>query len=105
MKMKLGMAGALGLCAATLTFGADSWTGYISDSHCGAKGAKEGHTDCSSKCVKEKGGSYVFVNDADHKVYNIADQDKAAAHAGHHVTVKGSTEGDSIKISSIEMAK
>ena len=28
-----------------------------------------------------------------------------AAHAGHHVTVKGSVEGDNLKLTSIEMAK
>jgi hypothetical protein len=46
----------------------------------------------------------VFVNDADKKVYAIDDQDKVAAHAGHHVTVKGSASGDSIKLASIDMA-
>jgi hypothetical protein len=106
MKTKLTLGLALAFCAATLTLGADgSWTGYISDSHCGAKGANEKHTECAAKCVKEQGASYVFVNDADHKVYKIDNQDKAAAHAGHHVTVKGSVDGDSLKVASIEMAK
>jgi len=106
MKGKMAVGFALVMCAAALTLAADgSWTGYISDSHCGAKGAKDGHTDCASKCVKEKGASYVFVNDADHKVYGIDAQDKVAAHAGHHVTVKGSVDGDNLKLASIEMAK
>ena len=44
MKAKFATGMALVLCAATLTFAADgTWTGYISDSHCGAKGAKAGH--------------------------------------------------------------
>ena len=47
----------------------------------------------------------MFVNDADKKVYAIDAQDKVAAHAGHHVTVKGSVEGDNLKLASIEMAK
>jgi len=34
------------------------------------------------------GAKYVFVNDADKKVYVVDAQDKVAAHAGHHVTVK-----------------
>ena len=46
----------------------------------------------------------MFVNDADKKIYAIDDQDKVAAHAGHHVTVKGAASGDSIKLASIEMA-
>jgi hypothetical protein len=106
MKSRLAAVIAFAFCAATLTLGADgTWTGYISDSHCGAKGAKAGHADCATKCVKEHGGSYVFVNDADHKVYAIDNQDKAATHAGEHVTVKGSVDGDSLKLASIEMAK
>jgi hypothetical protein len=46
----------------------------------------------------------VFVDDADKKVYIVDAQDKVAAHAGHHVTVKGTVEGDTLKLESIEMA-
>jgi len=106
MKAKLAVVIVLAFCVATLTLAADgSWTGYISDSHCGAKGAKEGHAECAAKCVKEHDAKYVFVDDKDHKVYNIDAQDKAAEHAGHHVTVKGSIDGDNLKLAGIEMAK
>ena len=106
MKCKFVAGLGLTLCAAALTFGADSTlTGYISDSHCGAKGANDKHTECATKCVKEKGAKYVFVNDADHKVYTIDGQDKVAEHAGHHVTVTGTVDGDNLKVSSVAMAK
>jgi hypothetical protein len=106
MKVKFAAGLALSLCTAVLTMGADSvWTGYISDSACGAKGANDKHAACAEKCVKEKGAKYVFVNDADHKVYLIDAQDKVAAHAGHHVTVKGTVDGDNLKLASLEMAK
>jgi hypothetical protein len=106
MKLKSLASMALLLSAATFTFAADgTWTGYISDSNCGAKGANEKHAECTTKCVKEKGAKYVFVNDTDHKVYAIDAQDKVAAHAGHHVTVKGTVDGDSLKLASIDMAK
>ena len=106
MRTKFLAGLVLALCAAVLTFAADgSWTGYISDSMCGAKGANEKHADCAAKCVKEHGAKYVFVNDEDKKVYAIDDQEKVASHAGHHVTVKGTVEGDSLKLTSIEMAK
>jgi hypothetical protein len=104
MKLRLAAAGAAILFASALALAADtSMTGYIADSKCSAKAAHEGARECTIKCVKE-GAKYVFVNDADKKVYAIDNQDKVADHAGHHVTVKGSVEGDSLKLSSVEMA-
>ena len=104
MKARFAAGLALTLCAGMFAFAADgSWTGYISDSDCGVKGADEKHAACATKCVKEHGAKYVFVNDADKKVYAIDDQDKVAAHAGHHVTVKGSVDGGNLKLTSIEM--
>lgn len=105
MKVRFATLTAATLFAAALTMAADgSWTGWISDSQCGVKGANDKAGECTTKCVKEHGAKYVFVNDADHKVYAIDDQDKVADHAGHHVTVKGTVEGDSLKLDSIEMA-
>jgi hypothetical protein len=104
MKLRFATVGATMLFAGALAMGADtSMTGYIADSKCGAKAAHEGARECTVKCVKE-GAKYVFVNDADKKVYAIENQDKVADHAGHHVTVKGSVEGDNLKLNSIEMA-
>lgn len=105
MKPKFVTLLAFLLSVATFAFAADTMTGYISDGHCGAKGAKAGHEECATKCVTEHGAKYVFVNDADHKVYAIDDQQKVAAHAGHHVTVKGTVQGDDLKLDSIAMAK
>lgn len=105
MKAKFVTVVAATLFAAAMAMAADSsMTGWISDSQCGAKGANAKARECTMKCVKEHGAKYVFVNDADHKVYAIDAQDKVADHAGHHVTVKGTVEGDSIKLESIEMA-
>jgi triosephosphate isomerase len=105
MKVRFATLTAATLFAAALTMAADgSWTGYISDSQCGVKGANEKAGECTTKCVKEHGAKYVFVNDADKKVYVVDAQDKVAAHAGHHVTVKGSVDGDTLKLTSIDMA-
>lgn len=104
MKVRFAMALALSLFAGALAMAGDgSWTGYITDSKCGVKAAHEGARECTIKCV-QAGSKYVFVNDADKKVYAIGDQDKVAAHAGHHVTVKGTVDGDTLKLSSIDMA-
>src|SRR5713226_7826979 len=105
MKARFMAGTAALLFAGVLTLASEgSWTGYISDSECGVKGANDKAGECTTKCVKEHGAKYVFVNDADKKVYAIDAQDKVAAHAGHHVTVKGSVEGDTLKLSSIYMA-
>ena len=105
MKLRLTTAIAATLFAGTLALAADSsMTGWISDSQCGVKGANAKAGECTTKCVKEHGAKYVFVNDADKKVYVVDAQDKVAEHAGHHVTVKGTVEGDTLKLDCIEMA-
>lgn len=105
MKTRFALGLATTLFAGTIALAADgSWTGYISDSSCGVKGAKEGQAECTTKCVKDHGAKYVFVNDADKKVYAIDAQDKVAAHAGHHVTVKGSVDGENLTLTGIDMA-
>jgi len=81
-----------------------TWTGWISDSKCGVKGANDKAGECTTKCVKE-GAKYVFVNDADKKVYVVDAQEKVADHAGHHVKVTGAVEGDTLKLSTIDMGK
>jgi hypothetical protein len=104
MRTRLVGIVAATLFAASLSLAADgSWTGYITDSKCGAKAAHEGSRECTVKCAKE-GAKYVFVDDADKKVYAIDDQEKVAEHAGHHVSVKGSLSGDTLKVTSVDMA-
>ncbi len=88
-----------GLTAATPD---SSWTGWITDTHCGAKGASPKHADCAKKCVEGQGSKYALFSPSDKKVYTLDPQDKAAGHAGHYVTVKGTAQGDTIKVSSIE---
>ena len=110
MKTRLFFVGLAVLLAAGISLAGEkgkseekSLTGWITDSHCGAKGAKEGHADCATKCVKTQGAKYALVTPEDGKVYVLDPQDKAAEHAGHHVKVKGTIEGDTLKVASIEM--
>lgn len=63
-------------------------SGYITDSHCKADGAKEGHRDCAMKCV-EKGAKLGVLDAASGKFYTLDDQKKAGEFAGMSVTVKG----------------
>lgn len=106
------LSNVLGLAAALLfTIGLASsasakdhtWTGWISDSSCGAKGMSADHKDCAAKCVKEKGASYVFVSSKTKKVYAIQNQDAVSdADLGTEVTLTGSLNSDgSMKATSI----
>jgi len=80
---------------------ADEFTGWISDSKCGAKGASAEHKDCAMRCVK--GGAVpVFVMDG--KVLKIDDTSKVERHIGQKVTVTGSVDGDTIKVESVKAA-
>jgi hypothetical protein len=83
-----------------------TWTGQISDSHCGAKHTMQGMSDraCTEMCIKNK-GQYVFVTGG--KVYKIVDQNNKdlAAHAGHTVVLTGSLKDDSVTVTKIEMPK
>ena len=101
--MKTSRVLALGLMIAFLALpvaAADNWSGWITDSHCGAKGAKAGHTDCAVKCMKE-GHKLVFLNDADKKLYQVDNQELAKSHLGYEVVVTGKLEGETIKVESI----
>jgi len=84
---------------------ADSWSGFISDSMCGAKhtGADEKDAKCAQMCVKEHGADPVFVTDG--KVYKFSadSKDKVMAHVGHKVTIDGKMEGDTITVSDVKM--
>lgn len=96
-----------------LTFGsllgvsamADTWSGVISDSMCGAKHAAMTDKDakCAQTCVKEHGADPVFVTDG--KVYKIAadSKEKVMEHVGHKVTIDGSMTGDTITVNDVKM--
>ena len=75
-----------------------TWTGYISDSHCGAKGNHEGHAACAKKCIKE-GYAPVFV--VGEKVYAINDPKKVSQYIGEKVTITGTITGDAIDIEKV----
>ena len=75
-----------------------SWTGYISDSHCGAKGNLASHAACAKKCVKE-GYAPVFV--VGEKVYAINNPKKVSQYIGERVTITGTITGDAIEIEKV----
>jgi len=112
MKRAVSMFGVLAVLFAIVSLSAPaadtSWTGWISDSHCGAKGMSASHKACAETCVKTNGAKWVFVDSKDSKVYPITNQDSVNADSdlGHEVTVKGMMNNDgSLKVDSIKEAK
>lgn len=81
---------AVALGVASLAFGQEgTWTGWVTDNHCGAKGASATHAECAAKCVKDKGAKWALYTPADKGVWELSDQDGAAKMAAKEVTVKG----------------
>jgi hypothetical protein len=83
-----------------------SWTGWVTDTGCGAKGAKAEHAACAAKCVKEKGAKYALYTPDDKQVWVLSDQEGAGKLAGQEVTVKGKADKEkmTIEVASIEPA-
>ncbi len=79
-----------------------TWNGWITDDHCGAKGAKGEHKGCAEKCLGN-GAKLVFYNPADEKLYTLDNQEMAIEHLGHEVKVTGEVDGTAIKVESIAM--
>ncbi len=81
-------------------FAADkgTWTGYISDSHCGAKGNNDGHASCAKQCIKEGYAPVFVVGD---KVYTINDPKKVSSYIGDKVTISGTITGTALDIDKI----
>ena len=78
-----------------------SWTGVISDDHCGVKKANEEHAECAKQCIA---GGKTMVLVVGNKMYKISDPKKAEEFIGKKVTVKGELKGDTIDISNIQKA-
>lgn len=100
--LALLLTGALALPALAAGQGGQ-WTGWVTDEHCGAKGANAAHKDCGLKCYND-GGKLVFYNNADKKLYKLDKQEVAKEHLGHEVTVNGTVTGDSIKVETIKQS-
>jgi hypothetical protein len=98
MRTLLSFVAAVFVVAGPLAYSADGakgeWTGYITDTHCGANGATKDHTaGCVEKCVK--GGSKVELYvEAEKKSYPLNDFSKVKALVGQKVTIKGSKDAD-----------
>ncbi len=79
---------------------ADTWSGIISDEHCGAKHVALSADDkaCIDKCAKG-GAAAVFVTGD--KVYKVDNQDAVTKHLGHKVTINGTDRSNGYTITAV----
>lgn len=82
---------------------ADTWTGVISDSKCGAAHATKMNAKCVESCVKG-GQAPVLVSDGKVLKIDDASKEKVMPHLGHKVKVTGTEKDGTVMIESIEMA-
>ncbi|MBZ5543084.1 MAG: hypothetical protein LAO07_05315 [Acidobacteriia bacterium] len=104
MYKKLVMVAVTLLAFGCLAFAAGkTWTGTVSDSHCGAKHAEasDAAAACVAKCV-QGGAKYVLVSGG--TVYQLDAQDKFADFAGKSVKVTGTVKDGAITVESVEAA-
>jgi len=76
--------------------------GFISEDQCGA--AHSAPSASATRCVKSciaHGGAPVLVSEG--KVYRLKGEDSAVKSlAGQNVTIKGTVEGDTVTVTSVE---
>ena len=80
-----------------------TWTGTVSDSHCGLNHSKPSAeaAQCVEKCVAG-GAKYVLVSEG--KLYQLDPQDKFKGLGGKGVKVTGTLSGDTITVSEVTEA-
>jgi len=91
--------------AALATAEDGTWTGWMSETHCGAAGAKAAHADCAVKCVKEKGAHWALYNPTDKSLFVLSGDDAMMEKmAAKEVTIKGDMDKEkkTIKVTSVE---
>ncbi len=104
MRKLFPLFSAFVLLFAVAAWAADNtYTGYIVDSKCGAKGAHAGAEACTKRCI-EGGAQAVLVTDDNKEVVQIHNQDAIKGHEGHHVKVTGSMMDGQLHVEKVEMA-
>jgi hypothetical protein len=108
MKHFAKLLAAIALCcsAAAVSGSSDSsWTGYVTDTHCGTHcqrtSAMKPDLQCIRACVR-KGSKYGLWSG--NHVYTLEPQSEAASYAAQNVEVRGTMRNDTIYITSIKPA-
>jgi hypothetical protein len=77
-----------------------SWSGTLVSSSCNADEAFNEVPDCTKNVP---GAKVALLNDTTRVMYGLEPQEKVTAHLGDSVTVRGTLDGDTIQIASIEL--
>jgi hypothetical protein len=80
-----------------------SWTGFVTDTHCGTNCQLTKNMTPDLHCIREcvrKGSKYGLWSG--NKVYVLEPQDRAAKFAAKNVRVSGKLDGETIHFDSIE---
>ena len=92
MKKTIAIAALFALtafAAASSNTETGAWTGIVTDTHCGEKGAAADHTDCATKCVKTDGAGWALWDPKAKQLYELVNAKDIEKLAGKPVTVKG----------------
>jgi hypothetical protein len=94
----------LAVCSPLLVGFADSsWTGYVTDTHCGTNCQRTSNMKPDLQCIRlcvRKGSKYGLWSG--NHVYVLEPQQQAASFAAQNVEVRGTMRNDTIHILSIK---
>ncbi|HEY1947839.1 MAG TPA: hypothetical protein VGG97_12575 [Bryobacteraceae bacterium] len=104
---KLVLASFLAVSLGSVAAFAESFSGYISDAHCGAKHAtvSAANTKCVADTCIKGGAAPVLVSDGKVIKFDDASAAKAKAFAAENVKIDGTLDGGVLKITSIDKAE
>jgi hypothetical protein len=77
-----------------------SWSGILVSSSCNADEAFNESPECNKNVP---GAKLSLYDDTNRVMYGLAPQESVSAHLGDAVTVRGTLDGDTIQIASIEL--
>jgi hypothetical protein len=106
----LALAIAIGAAPFALAGDDGNWSGFATETPCGAAGAPAAHADCAVKCVKEKGAKWAIYNPEDKQVFVLSGDDammaKMSSMAGKKVKIKGTMDKEKkvISVATMEQA-
>jgi hypothetical protein len=91
--------GNSGISAANPATMSGAWSGTLVSSSCNADEAFNESPECTRKVP---GAKLTLYDDTNRVMYGLELQESVTAHLGDSVTVRGTLEGDTIRIASIE---